>query len=151
VSLLFNFFGNADPLKKNIEKFLKYYDNLVNLILLFLFYVYMLTIAWNLGYRFNFILWLVPAFSVLFYFVGVVTENTKRNYTVGIRTPWTLHSDTVWDKTHALGGKLFRGAAVLNLLGLVFPGYAIFFLLVPVLVLTIITFVYSYIAFKKLG
>jgi len=31
----------------------------------------------------------------------------RRNPVIGIRTPWTLRNDTVWERTHRLGGRLF--------------------------------------------
>ena len=33
--------------------------------------------------------------------------NVPREQELGIRTPWTLLSNTVWQKTHRLAGKLF--------------------------------------------
>nr|WP_240432122.1 MULTISPECIES: SdpI family protein [Geobacillus thermoleovorans group] len=34
----------------------------------------------------------------------------------GIRTPWTLASETVWHKTHRLGGKVFTAMGILSML-----------------------------------
>jgi len=45
--------------------------------------------------------------AVLFFFLGSMMPKLKQNYTIGIRLPWTLHSEIVWDKTHQFGGKLF--------------------------------------------
>ncbi|MEM1515464.1 MAG: SdpI family protein [Candidatus Bathyarchaeia archaeon] len=42
--------------------------------------------------------------------IGILCEDSKRNWFIGIRTPWTLSSDRVWEKTHRLGGKLFKTA-----------------------------------------
>lgn len=39
--------------------------------------------------------------------VGNVFGKLRRNYTVGIRTPWTLASERVWDRTHRFGGRCF--------------------------------------------
>jgi len=80
----------------------------------------------------------------LFYYVGVFLPHAERNWFAGIRTPWTLSSDEVWDRTHALGGRLFKRTAVLTLVGLFFGDYAIYFLLIPALLTAGITAVYSY-------
>ena len=69
--------------------------------------------------------------------------------TLTIRTPWTLSSDTVWDKTHKIGGFLFKISGAFALIGIFFGDYAIWFLLVPVIVSTVYTVVYSYIEYKK--
>jgi len=100
--LLFILIPRIDPLKSNIQQFRKYFDGFVVLIMVFLFYLYLLTIFWNSGNRFNMIAFLSPAFAILFYYSGILIENTKRNWFIGIRTPWTLSSDRVWDKTHKL-------------------------------------------------
>jgi uncharacterized membrane protein len=138
-----------DPLKANIEKFKGYYYGFIIVFLLFFFYLHLLTIVYNLGYAFNMTMFLMPAFSVLFYYMGVMVSKAKRNYFIGIRTPWTLNSDTIWDKTHKLGGKLFKIAAIITLLGVLLGQYAIWFMLVPVSLVAIITVVYSYLVFRK--
>lgn len=37
-------------------------------------------------------------------FVGNLLPRIRPNSVVGIRTPWTIRDDTVWTKTHRLGG-----------------------------------------------
>ena len=51
----------------------------------------------------------IPVTGVLLYASGVLIKNAERNWFAGIRTPWTLSSDYVWDKTHQLGGYIFKG------------------------------------------
>lgn len=149
-SLIFIIIPRADPRKENIEKFQKYYDLFVLTFILFFVYVYVLTIFWNLGYHFIFLQSLAPAFTFLFYVVGVMIEHAEPNFTIGFRTPWTLASDEVWYKTHKLGGKFFRVVALLALLGIVLPQYAIWFIIVPVILVSIYLFYYSYLEFKKI-
>ncbi|MCZ7391855.1 MAG: SdpI family protein, partial [Candidatus Methanoperedens sp.] len=138
-----------DPLKSNIQQFRKYYDRFVVLIMVFLLYIYLLTIFWNSGYTFNMTAFLSPALAVLFYYAGVLIENAKRNWFIGIRTPWTLSSDKVWDKTHKIGGKLFKIAGVVTLLAIFFQNFAVFIIVVPVILISIFTFVYSYFEYQK--
>jgi uncharacterized membrane protein len=147
--LLFLIIPRIDPYKSNIEKFRKYYDNFILLIIVFLFYIYILTIFWNMNYRFNMITLLSPAFAILFYYSGVLIENAKMNYFIGIRTPWTLSSEKVWDKTHKIGGKLFKIAGIIAIFGILFQSYAIFFILVPMLLAAIYSVVFSYIEYQK--
>jgi uncharacterized membrane protein len=142
--LLFLAIPRTDPLKHNIETFRSVFDGFILLLFLFLVYLYLLTIAWNLGRRFVMIRFLAPGFAVLFFFAGVLLERAKRNMFIGIRTPWTLASDRVWEKTHRLGGTLFKIAGVLSLGGIVFPSYAIYFVLMPVLLAAVIATAYSY-------
>ncbi len=138
-----------DPLKRNIETFRTHFQRFIMLLFLFLLYLYIVTIAWNLGHRFVMIRFLAPGFALLFFFCGILLERTKRNWFVGIRTPWTLSSDRVWDGTHRLGGRLFKIAGVLCLGGAAFPRYALYFVLVPVLFAAACAAVYSYREYQK--
>ena len=40
-------------------------------------------------------------------------QAVKPNYFIGIRTPWTLESETVWRKTHLVGGRLYFVAGLM--------------------------------------
>jgi len=147
--ILFFALPRIDPLKKNIEDFRNYYDWFIILILLFFLYIYKLTILWNLNYRFNMGQMLIPAFAVLFFYTGILLEKSKMNWFIGIRTPWTLSSESVWKKTHKIGGLLFKISAILSLVGAAFPGYAFYFVLVPIILSTIYIFYYSYVQYLK--
>jgi uncharacterized membrane protein len=92
---------------------------------------------------------LSPALAILFYSTGILIENAKRNWFIGIRTPWTMSSDKVWDKTHKLGGKLFKIVGILALLAIFFESYAILIIVVPVIIVSIYTIVYSYFGYQK--
>jgi len=146
---LFLVFPKIAPLKKNIEKFSGYYKGFMVLMVIFFFYVYMLTISWNLGKQFNMSTMLIPAIGALFYYMGILIEKSKRNWFIGIRTPWTLSSDKVWEKTHRLGGKLFRIAGVLAFISVLFPKYTFFVAIIPIILASIFLIAYSYFVYKK--
>lgn len=93
---------------------------------------------------------LSPAFAVLFYYAGILMSHAKQNWFVGIRTPWTMSNELVWNKTHKIGGKLFKLTGLISLLSLILPDLSIFFILVPILFTTVFVFVYSYIEYQKL-
>lgn len=141
---------SIDPLKANIVQFREYFNTFIALIVAFMVYIYALTLIWNLGYtNFRMSTAMLPAMGLLFIFVGVMISKAKRNYFIGIRTPWTLSSDKVWDETHRIGGKLFMASGVLALLGAFFPNYAFWLLFVPLMGTALFTVVYSYILFQR--
>jgi len=142
--LLFIWIPKVEPLKENLEKFRDYYDEFVVLIILFLFYLYALTLFWNFGLRFSMPRFLSPAFAALFFYCGILIEKAKRNWFVGIRTPWTMTNDVVWEKTHKLGGKLFKTAALLSLYGLFVPGIAFFLVIVPAIFAALVFFLFLF-------
>ena len=45
--------------------------------------------------------------GLLFIVLGNYMGKVRKNFFIGIRTPWTLASDEVWSRTHRLGGKVF--------------------------------------------
>ena len=147
--VLFIIIPKIDPLKANIAKFKSYYSTFIFAIILFLFYLHILTLVWNMGIRFNMVSMMSPGFAVLFFYCGIVLENAKRNWFIGIRTPWTLSNDNVWAKTHRLGGKLYKASGILSLVGVILPNYAIFFILVPIIIASIYLVVYSYVEYNK--
>jgi len=139
-----------DPLRENVEAFRPQYDWFVVLFAGYMLAVHLGTLAFNLGYRFDFTRFVLAAVAVLFYYVGVVLDHAEPNWFVGIRTPWTLSDPEVWARTHALGSRLFKLSAVVALVGLLFGRYAVYFLLVPALATAVVTVAYSYYAYRHL-
>ena len=148
---LFLLIPAIDPLKANIAQFRGVFNLFILLMVAFMTYVHALTIAWNLGYTgFQMSTALLPAVGLLFIFVGGLMAKAKRNFFIGIRTPWTLSSDTVWDKTHALGSKLFIVSGLLAFIGSFFGQMtAFFFVFIPVMVTAPFLIVYSYVLYRQ--
>ena len=147
--LLFLVLPKIDPFKRNIKKFEKYYDLIIILVMLFLLYVYILTIIYNFGVKFNMNYAMLPALAILFFFIGAILPKCKRNWFLGIRTPWTLSSDKVWEKTHKLGAVLFKALAVIILISMFFAEQAMLLFICSLILIILIIFVYSYLEYKK--
>ena len=147
---LFLVIPSIDPLKANIAKFRNYFNAFITLMVAFLVYMHVLTMLWNLGYdQFNMGTAMLPALGLIFVFAGIMMRKAKRNFFIGIRTPWTLSSDRVWDETHRLGSTLFIISGILALLGAFFADYAVWFILIPVLASTLFLLVYSYVLYQR--
>jgi uncharacterized membrane protein len=140
-----------DPLKANIAQFRDVFNLFIALVVAFILYIYILSLRWNLGYTdFKMSQAMLPALGILFFFVGYMMRRAKRNFFIGIRTPWTLSSDRVWDETHRLGSLLFMISGVLAFLGSFLGGMiAFWFLFVPLIGSTLFTLVYSYILYQR--
>jgi uncharacterized membrane protein len=87
--------------------------------------------------------------GVLFIYIGFLMEHTEPNWFVGIRTPWTLSSETVWKKTHQKGAMLFKLAGAVSFIGILAGIYAWLFILIPAITVAVYTVVYSYMEFRR--
>ncbi|AAM30079.1 SdpI family protein [Methanosarcina mazei] len=147
--ILFLVIPKIDPRKENIEMFRKHYEGFRLILILFLVMVHLHILLWNTGTQISPNAVIPLGIGLLFYYAGVLTENAEQNWFIGIRTPWTLSSEKVWKRTNRLGGKLFRIAGITAFSGVFFPEYAIYFILVPAVIVVVITVVYSYLEYKK--
>jgi uncharacterized membrane protein len=138
-----------DPLKKNISSFKNTYDNVWIITVVFMFYLYSLSLYWNTGNTFNMNRALGPAMGALFIALGLMLPKIKRNWFMGIRTPWTLASDVVWKKTHALSGTLFLASGIIALFSFIFPEFLLPLVLIPIIASSVVAVVYSYTAHKN--
>ncbi len=127
------------------------YEGFLVVFSIFLLYVYSLVLSWNaLPSHISMPQLLAPGFAVLLWFTGSMIDKVGRNMLVGIRTPWTLASDEVWQKTHSFGAGLFKLSAIAALLGIAFPQYAFFFVLVPAMLSALVAVLYSYSEYRKI-
>lgn len=108
-----------DPMKKNIAQFRGVYNGFIVVMAGYLTYLHLLTLLWNLGVSINMNALLAPAFAALLYAAGEMMGKAKQNYMIGIRTPWTLANNQVWEDTHRVGGIVFKACGVITLLGIV--------------------------------
>ncbi len=139
-----------DPLR-GIERFRGGYDWFVFGFLAYMGYVQGLSLAWNLGWRFSFMRMLAPAMGGLFVGIGVLMRDVRQNWFVGIRTPWTLSSEEVWDRTHERGSRLFMVSGGLAALGAFTEGWlALALISVPVLFTGMYLVYYSYSEYRRL-
>ncbi|MBI5296869.1 MAG: SdpI family protein [Chloroflexi bacterium] len=149
--VLFLVVPSIDPLKANIAQFREAFNLFIVLIIGFMLYVHGLTLAWSLGYQgFKMSMAMLPFMGILFIAIGFMLRKAKRNFFIGIRTPWTLSSDSVWDETHRLGAILFMASGVLAVIGGFLGGMlAFWFLFVPLIGSTLFLLVYSYVLYRR--
>lgn len=148
--VVFALIPRIDPLRENIAAFRPYYDWFVVVFAGYMLVVHVGIVAFNLGYEFDFTYLVLIAAAGLLYYSGVLLTHAERNWFVGIRTPWTLSNEEVWNRTHALGAQLFKLTAILTLVGLLFGEYALYFLVVPALLTAGITVAYSYYLYERI-
>jgi uncharacterized membrane protein len=92
-------------------------------------------------------------FAVLFafwIFLGNVIGKVKRNYYMGIRTPWTLSSESVWHATHRAAGRLWVVGGVIGLIASL-AGLGMVALISFLMILCCAPIVQSYFIYKRMG
>ena len=138
-----------EVLKQNVKKFYGHYENFKLVLVAFLFAIYATSVAVNAGVAVPFSAVIFVGMGLVMYYAGVMTEHSKRNFFIGMRTPWTLSSDEVWDKTNKLGGLLLKILGVLAV-PLAFDGLQWFlvWMLLALLAMACLT-AYSYLEFNK--
>lgn len=148
---LMTFIPLIDPLRKNYPKFALPYFWFRLLFVLFFISLYLYTLGAAFGTRINIKYFMVPLLSIFLILLGVFLPKIKKNYFVGIRTPWTIHSEETWEKTHKFGAKIFIGAGIAVLLTLILPGYTFWIFIIIILSAALIPAVYSYFVFRRIG
>lgn len=93
----------------------------------------------------------LPGVGVLLLVVGNYMGKLRKNFFIGIRTPWTLASDEVWAKTHRLGGWTFVFAGLVMILSGLAGWPPMGVTIVAVIVLAaLVPVVYSFVVYRKL-
>ncbi len=92
---------------------------------------------------------IIAGTGLLFVIIGNYLGKVRKNFFIGIRTPWTLANDEVWNRTHRIGGRLFVLSGVIIWIGALFRlpltwtvGVAVGLVLIPV--------VYSYFLYRRI-
>jgi uncharacterized membrane protein len=109
-------------------------------------------LAFALHYHFDMTRFAVGLMALLFIVLGNLMNKLRPNYFMGIRTPWTLESRTVWLKTHRLGGQImFVGGIAMLLLAFLLPTeQLVWWGILPISILiTLVPVTYSYFCYRS--
>ncbi len=147
---LFLFLPIIDPHRNRYAEFGKAYHLIKLAIIALLGFLYFVMSFANLGYPIA-VEKIVPiALGILYIVIGISLSGLKKNFFFGIRTPWTLSSENVWNKTHKLGGTLFTVAGILIILSCLLTPFISFVVLIGATILAaIISVLYSYALYRK--
>lgn len=87
--------------------------------------------------------------GVLFIVLGNYLGKVRKNFFIGIRTPWTLASDEVWNRTHRLGGWIFVLIGFFMFLN-AFIQFPEGWLIGSIVVVALVPIVYSFVLYRKI-
>lgn len=152
MAVLFYFQPRFDPKRKNYDKFSASYLGFQFVMMLFMLMLTGICVAEALRPGTVNVAMAVCLFvSLMMVYLGNVMPKFRMNWFCGIKTPWTLSSETVWTRTHRLAGRLFFAAGLIGAAGAFVPNdvarFAILF--VPTTIAALVPTVCSYLWYRK--
>lgn len=148
--LLFFILPYLDPRKNRYDQFRKIYHFFKGIMIFFMVFIFALMGFSNLDYNINIELWMPITIGVLFMLIGNYMGKIKPNWFLGIKTPWTLSNEEVWNRTHRFSGRMFILSGFLMIL----TGFSPVSLKLPLFIVAIAIIIlgtmgYSYLAYRK--
>jgi uncharacterized membrane protein len=107
LTALLTFAPRLEPRLENLQQSQKAYRIVWGGILAFMAIIHLITVLAVLGYPVHLPMLMAFLVGILFMAIGNYMGKIRSNFMFGIRTPWTLSSENVWNKTHRIGGRLF--------------------------------------------
>lgn len=151
IYVLFLLLPIIDPKKERYNEFRKTYHIFKTIIISVLSLLYLATSLSTAGLiEISITFFTLFLIGFMFILIGNYMSKLKPNWFMGIRTPWTLSSEEVWNKTHRLGGKVFIISGIIMMAMQFMPK----FLVMPLFILMVIamsigTMGYSYFVYKN--
>ena len=108
---------------------------------------FVISVFYGLGKEINVMVIISIFVGFLLILIGNYLPKTKRNYTVGIKLPWTLNSDENWNKTHRLAGYFFILGGIFFLLTPFIGNEYLIFL--TFMIIGIVPAIYSFYLYKN--
>jgi len=134
-----------DTIQFSLDAFRDIYAMLIFATIAMIFSIEMMVIISALGANLPVVTIISLLIGFLFIAMGGLMPHIGRNTTMGIRLPWTLASEEVWNRTHEYGGRVFMAAGVLVVLGSLIAGiWAMALMLVIILGTTLYISIWSY-------
>lgn len=144
------FLPTVDPRAKNYEKFGPTYDLVIDALITFLAALHVVVLGAALGWPIAVQRVMPVILGLLFIVFGNVLPRARPNWWFGIRTPWTLSNDRVWERTHRVGGYLLMGAGVVCVASAFIPGVASGIVALSSIAVSVVgSVIYSYFAWKQ--
>lgn len=149
---ILRFLPRIDPRRASYDRFGPTYHAIIVLVMAFLLCLHAVVLRTALGSPMRMDRLTPLAMGVMMVLVGNLLPRARPNWFVGIRTPWTLSNDRVWEKTHRLGGHIFvLGGIVIVLAALFATPLANAVMIGTVVACAVAVLAYSYLEWRRLN
>jgi uncharacterized membrane protein len=149
IVLLFSALPWLSPKKFEVDSFRATYLYIMIVIVAMVAYFHILILLSGLGLVLDVSRAVIGGVCLLIALLGNVMGKVRRNFFVGIRTPWTIANEQVWNATHRFAAKTLFAGGMLGLLAVILR--APFWLpMTAILVGALVPAFYSLIFYKQL-
>ncbi|SER70056.1 Uncharacterized membrane protein [Butyrivibrio fibrisolvens] len=100
--------------------------------------------SYNLGYKMNITFFAELVMGLAFVVLGNYLPKARQNYTIGIKTPWTLSNEDIWNRTHRLAGYLWVVGGITIVVFSLIGFTKVYLMLAIIAVMAVIPYIYSY-------
>jgi uncharacterized membrane protein len=137
----------VDP-RTDYAEFRDAYDAMALTTVAFLGYVHAVLVLFNAGYEFGVLQALAPAIGGIYVVAGFVTDRAEQNWFVGVRTPWTLEDEAVWERTNHVVARVLQVGGLVAAAGALVPAYAVALVVAPAIFAAVVGVGYSYYTYQ---
>ena len=148
MNALVHFAMNTDPKRQNIGSMMRTLGKWIIPVLSVV--TVPMALLWGMGYQIPISRILPILLGILFVVIGNYFPKTRRSYTTGIKTPWTLNSDENWRRTHHVAAFLWIAAGIAMIAMAFLPQNIVQLVIVGmIIVLIVVPYAYSYTLYRK--
>jgi len=118
IVLTFSALPWLSPKKFEVDSFRATYLYIMMTLVALLAYVHVhvLVLGADLGVTLDMTRAIVGGICLLIALMGNVLGKVRRNFFIGVRTPWTIANEQVWNATHRFAAKTFFAGGIVGLL-----------------------------------
>jgi uncharacterized membrane protein len=137
------------PKNFEVDSFRSTYLQIMLMLVCMMACLYAVTLWAGLGHAVDVGRAIVGGICLIFALLGNLMGKVRRNFYIGVRTPWSLANEQVWNATHRVAAKTLVAGGLLGL-ALIAAGLDGRSVIVVILAAAIIPIVYSLVFYKQL-
>jgi uncharacterized membrane protein len=129
-----------------------FYSTYLHIMLIFMgmfAYLQLLHVWLSVAGHANMVRAILGGICVFIALVGNLLGKVRRNFYIGVRTPWTIADERVWNATHRFAAKMFTAGGLIALV-LTFATHVTWLPIAVILLIALSTVLYSLLFYKSL-
>jgi len=137
------------PKNYEVDAFRTTYLQIMVILVCLMGYLALLVVWVGLGHGMNVGRAILGGLCLLFALLGNLMGKVRRNFYLGVRTPWAIANERVWNATHRFAAKVFVAAGLVGL-ALTWFGLEGWLVFTVLMVAAFVPVVYSLVFYKGL-